>query len=96
MTESISKRMGGSHIGKMSDKELRKLFVATLSDLQNLNTVVANLVSAVGNVTLTANNLVADIKKVSNNTNAANNTVQITAVASTINLNDISALNLAT
>jgi hypothetical protein len=95
MTESIKNRMGGSHVGKMNDKELRKLFLATLTDLQNLNTVVANLVAGVGNMQTTVNALAADVVKISNNTNAPNNTVQITATAVTTNLNNISALNLA-
>jgi len=95
MTESIKNRMGGSHIGKMNDKELRRLFLATLSDVQNLNTVVSNLVSGVGNMKTTVNALVADVVKISNNTGAVNNTVQITATAVTTNLNNISALNLA-
>jgi len=95
MTESIKNRMGGSHIGKMNDKELRRLFLATLSDVQNLNTVVANLVSGVGNLNGSVANLVSDVTKLSNNLNSPNNTVQILGKVIATNLNNISALNLA-
>jgi hypothetical protein len=80
----------------MSQTELLKLVLAIRSDLVNLNTVVStNLISAVGNIQASVNNLVSDVTKISNNTNSANNTVQILGKVVTANLNALSALNTA-
>jgi hypothetical protein len=96
MTESVKNRIGASHLGKMSQTELLKLVLAIRSDLVNLNTVVStNLISAVGNIQASVNNLVSDVTKISNNTNSANNTVQILGKVVTANLNALSALNTA-
>lgn len=101
MAESIKQRMGQNKLGKMSNYALLKLLNATRADLasvyavlnnvtndaNNVQVVLNNLGSAVGNLQVTANNLVNDVVKLSNNTNSANNTVQITAVAATTNIN---------
>jgi L-ribulose-5-phosphate 3-epimerase UlaE len=92
-TQLVKQRLGGSHIGKENDKQLRKLFLAIQADLAALQTVQNNVIDGLNNVAVQVVALHADIVKVSNNTNAANNTVQITAAAPTINLNAVSALN---
>jgi len=74
MAQSIKKRMAASHIGHMSDRELRQLFSAALVDLTALRTTVASLVTA-------HNAAVTDLQKISNNTGAANNTVQVSSAA---------------
>ena len=93
--------MGQNGIGKRGNYALLKLLNATQADLasvyavlnnvtndaNNVQVVLNNLGSAVGNLQVTANNLVNDVVKLSNNTNSANNTVQITAVAATTNIN---------
>ena len=105
MSESIKQRFSGSHIGKMNDKELRKLLSATLTDLTSLRTAVNTIAADHANLQIVTNNLVAltvalkvqgnalvtDVQGVSNNTNAANNTYQVTATAVT---NNVSAVTL--
>lgn len=101
MSDSIKKRIGHSHLGNMSNKELKKLFDAALVDLaalrttvnlltadgNNLQIVTNNLISAVGNLRTTANALVADAVKINANTASANSTVTLTAAAAVTNLN---------
>jgi cytolysin (calcineurin-like family phosphatase) len=99
MTESVKQRLSGSHIGKMNDLELRKLFLAIQSDLaanladrNNLQIIVNNLGDAVLNLQASVNNLVSDVTKISNNTNSANNTVQILGKVITANINAVTLL----
>jgi len=73
---SIKTRVAHSHLGNLSNKELKKLFDAALVDLTALRVTVASLVTQ-------HNSLVTDVQKISNNANAANNTVQVSAVAVT-------------
>lgn len=101
MAESIKQRMGQNKLGKMSNTQLTKLMTTIRQDLlncfaslnnvsndqNNVQIVLNNLGSAVGNLQVTANNLVNDVVKLSNNLNAPNNTVQITATAATTNIN---------
>ena len=106
MSDSIVARMGHSHIGKMNDKELRKLLQATLTDLASLRTAVNAIALDNANVQIVTNNLqagyvavkasvnklVIDVQGVSNNTGSANNTYQVTATAVT---NNVSAITMA-
>jgi len=73
---SIKTRVAHSHLGNLSNKELKKLFDAALVDLTAMRTTVASLVTA-------HNAAVTDLQKISNNTGAANNTVQVSSVAVT-------------
>jgi len=73
---SIKTRVAHSHLGNLSNKELKKLFDAALVDLTAMRATVASLVTQ-------HNSLVTDVQKISNNANAANNTVQVSAVAVT-------------
>ena len=61
MAESIRQRMGGSHLGKMTDKELRKLFTTILSDLAAIRTSLAATQADGNNVQVIANNLVSGV-----------------------------------
>ena len=76
MAQSIKKRMAASHLGHMTDRELRQLFSAALVDLTAMRATVASLVTQ-------HNSLVTDVQKISNNAAAANNTVQVSSVAVT-------------
>jgi len=73
---SIKTRVAHSHLGNLSNKELKKLFDAALVDLTAMRTTVSSLVTA-------HNAAVTDLQKISNNTGAANNTVQVSSVAVT-------------
>ena len=71
MTQSIKRRVAGSHLGNMSDKELRKLFEAALvdlrdiaADLANVQIVVNNLVSAVTNIDVNCSNATVNLNSV--------------------------------
>jgi hypothetical protein len=61
MAESIKNRVGGSHIGAMSDKELLKLLLAVRSDLVSLQTVVNNVGNAVQNIKTNCSNATVNI-----------------------------------
>jgi hypothetical protein len=109
MSDSIKQRLSGSHIGKMNDKELRKLLLAALTDLAMLRTafntissdnnnvqlVTNNLVALTQALKVTVNNLVIDIVKVNCNTNSPNNTVAIISVAVTNNVTAITMNQVA-
>ena len=73
---SIKTRVAHSHLGGMSNKELKKLFDAALVDLTAVRATVVSLVTQ-------HNSLVTDVQKISNNTASANNTVQVSSVAVT-------------
>jgi len=73
---SIKTRVAHSHLGNLSNKELKKLFDAALVDLTAMRVTVASLVTQ-------HNSLVTDVQKISNNAAAANNTVQVSSVAVT-------------
>jgi DNA repair protein RadC len=96
MTQSVKRRIAATGIGAMSKYELVNLLLAVRSDLNSLNTVVGNLVSGVGNLNGSVANLVSDVTKISNNTNSANNTVQILGKVVAVNLNALTALNTST
>lgn len=84
MAESVKQRLGQSKLGKMSNYALYKLINAAKDDLNSAFAVLNNVTNDMNNIQVTLNNLVVDIKAVSNNTAAANNTVQITATAPTL------------
>lgn len=71
MAESVKNRVGGAHIGAMSDKELIKLLLAVRSDLLAVALDLANVQIVLNNV----GSAVANIK-----TNCSNATVNINAV----------------
>ena len=73
---SIKTRVAHSHLGNLSNKELKKLFDAALVDLTAVRATVVSLVTQ-------HNSLVTDVQKISNNAAAANNTVQVSSVAVT-------------
>ena len=71
---SIKTRVAHSHLGGMSNKELKKLFDAALVDLAAVRSDVSNVVTQF-------NTVVTELRKISNNQNAPNNTVQLTSAA---------------
>jgi len=71
MSESVKNRVGGAHLGVMTDKELLKLLLAVRSDLAALALDLANVQIVLNNV----GSAVQNIK-----TNCSNATVNINAV----------------
>lgn len=62
--QSIKSRVGGMHLGAMSDKELLKLFIAMREDLVTLTTTLTNLNSAVQNIKTNCSNATVNINVV--------------------------------
>ncbi len=96
MTQSIKKRVNHSHLGNMSNRELKQLFVAALADLRavaadvaNVQIVTNNLISAVGNVQTMVNNLVladANIKNMVNNLVSAVTNIDVNCSNAVVNV----------
>jgi hypothetical protein len=59
--QSIKSRVGGAHLGAMSDKELIKLFIALRDDLATLATHVNNIGAAVNNIKTNCSNATVNI-----------------------------------
>jgi hypothetical protein len=59
--QSIKARVGGSHLGSMSDKELSKLYIAMREDLVTLQTHVNNIGTAVQNIKTNCTNATVNI-----------------------------------
>lgn len=110
MSDSIKQRMGGSHIGKMNDKELRKLLQAALTDLGVLRTAINTIAADNANVQVVTNNLVAlsvalkaqmnnVVADTSNVQNVTNNLVTLSVALKTqfnVLVSDVNNINQAT
>jgi hypothetical protein len=59
--QSIKNRIGGTHIGGMSEKELLKLFLAVREDVVTLATAVNNIGTAVQNIKTNCSNATVNI-----------------------------------
>ena len=71
MSDSIKKRMGHSHLGGMSNKELKKLFDAALADLRKVAADLANVQVVVNNIGSAVQNIKTNCSNATVNINAA-------------------------
>lgn len=91
MSESIKKRINHSHLGNMSNKELKKLLDAALADLTAIRTQVNDIAADMANVQIVTNNLVSAIGNI--DVNCANAVLNLNAVTLS-GVADMAALTL--
>jgi len=91
MSESIKRRVGHSHLGNLSNKELKKLFDAALVDLTAIRAQLNDATADVANVQLVVNNLVSAVQNI--DVNCSNATVNLNAITLSA-VADMAALTL--
>lgn len=91
MAQSIKKRVGHSHLGNMSNKELKKLLDAALADLTAIRAQVNTVAADLANVQVVTNNLVSAVNNI--DVNCSNATVNLNAVTLAA-VSDMAALTL--